>query len=140
MTSGAPTANDFPTLDLDELEQAPLRPAVLISSLESQELPGILAAALPAVVHAHHRDERALIDEHQFIDTVSGAAVRYVVSLDERNQLHAQVGESGPAGLWDRLVLTCADWEHAGRPEPTRWHQAITTSTAAATEYERAEL
>lgn len=121
MTPVAAAPNEFPTLDLDELDHTPLRSAVLVAAPERPELPGILAAALPAVVHARHRDESMLIDEHEFIDTDTGEGVRYVVSLDGCNQTQVQISESGPAGLWDRLVLTCADWEHSDRPDPTHW-------------------
>lgn len=111
-------SNEFPTLDLDELDETPLRPAVLVAALERHELPGILAAALPAVVHARHRHDAPLVDEHHFIDTDTGAAVRYVLHVDDRNEIRAAIGECGPAGLWDRLVVACADWERAGRPDP----------------------
>lgn len=112
--------NEFPTLDLDELEATPLRPAVYVSTVERGELPAILAAGLPGVVHA--RPERGVTrDVHEFVDTTTGAAVRYVLTLDARGQIHAALAESGPAVLFDRIVALCGAWEHAGRPDPVRW-------------------
>lgn len=46
---------EFPTLDLAELDQAPLRPAVYLSTVEHNEFPAALAVALPTVVHAARR-------------------------------------------------------------------------------------
>lgn len=115
--------NEFPTLDLSELEDAPLRPAVYVSTVERGELPAILAAGLPGVVHA--RPERgATRDVHEFVDTTTGAAVRYVLTRDEQGQIHATLAESGPAALFDRIVALCGEWERAGRPNPCVWATA----------------
>ncbi|MGH3438940.1 MAG: hypothetical protein ACRDRN_21045 [Sciscionella sp.] len=69
---------EFPTLDLAELDTAPMRPAVHVPTIEHGDLPGVLAMAAPTVVHAH-RHIGDLRDEHQFIDTADGSAVRLVL-------------------------------------------------------------
>ena len=106
-------SNEFPTLELDELDMGPARMAVPVAAIEHRELPALLAKYLPSVVHACARG-----DQHEFIDTVTGAAVVYRVSLDARNQVRATIAEAGPRGLWDRLVVVCGEWERAGRPSP----------------------
>lgn len=116
--SSGPTA--FPTLDLEELEDGPQRPAVFLDAVERRELPGILAACLPDVVHAR-RSGGSGEQMYEFVDTRSGAAVRYVLDWSERGYVEAKVAESGHPGLFDRLVAACAAWERAGRPDPTCW-------------------
>ena len=115
---------EFPTLDLDQLDDAPLRPAVTLRAIECRELPDVLAAALPGVVHArrHLGDQADLTDEHQFIDTATGAAVRAVLRYDRhRHRTVTTIAESGPIGLWDRLVVACGEFEQAGRRIPEHW-------------------
>ena len=96
--SVADTAVEFPTLDLEELSDAPLRPAVYLTVVERTELPCILATRLPGVVHAPRKLSEGQ-DVHEFIDTTSGAAVRYVLSIDSRGCADAAVAESGKAGF-----------------------------------------
>lgn len=116
MTTPALPATEFPTLDLEETELKPLRPAIYVSTIERTELTAILATWLPGVVHARrHRGD--LCDVHEFIDTDTGAAVRYVLTLGERGTVTAAVAESGPAGLFDRIVVACSEWEQSGRPQ-----------------------
>lgn len=122
--SGSPVAAEFPTLDLEELEDAPLRPAVHVDAVERCELPGILAACLPGVVCARHTGGHGGA-VYEFVDATSGAAVRYVLKWSEREYVEAMVAESGHPGSFDRLVAACAAWERAGRPDPARWAGAV---------------
>lgn len=112
---------EFPTLDLAELDQAALKPAVYLSTFEREEFTRVLGAALPYVAHAARRvtDTRS---EHEFIDVRDGAAVRLVLTLDPRtHEVRAHIAETGPAGLWDRIVNTAAQWDQDGRPQPPCW-------------------
>ena len=115
---------EFPTLDLAELDQAPLRPAVYLSTVEHNEFPAALAVALPTVVHAtNHVAE--LHDEHEFIDAANGSAVRLVLTFDFRaRQVRARVAEAGPLGLWDRIVSAATQWNQDSRPPADRWRPA----------------
>lgn len=97
---------EFPTLDLEELEEAPLRPAVRLGTVVLRELPGILAASLPGVVHARPADARCE-DVYEFVDTATGAAVRYVLTWNECGDTEAMVAESGRPGLFDQIVAAC---------------------------------
>lgn len=116
------TRTEFPTLDLAELDQVPLRPAVYLSTYEHREFPAMLAVALPTVVHAAPRRVGELHDEHEFIDTRDGAAVRLVLTLDTHSrQVLARIAETGPAGLWDRIVSAAEQWDQDGRPSPSTW-------------------
>lgn len=84
---------EFPTLDLAQLDQAPLKPAVYLSTFEREEFTRVL-----------------------------GAAVRLVLTLDPRTrEVVAHIAETGPAGLWDRIVNAASQWDQAGRPQPPRW-------------------
>lgn len=112
---------EFPTLDLAELDQAPLRPAVYLSTLEHREFPAALAVALPTVVHAARRVGE-LHDEHEFIDVRDAAAVRLVLTYDvHARQVLARITESDPVGLWDRIIAAATQWTQDGRPSAARW-------------------
>lgn len=102
---------EFPTLDLAELEHGPFKPAVYLSTFERHEFPQLLGTALPYVAHASRRisDSRS---EHEFIDVRNGAAVRLVLTLDPHtHDVVARIAETGPAGLWDRIVNAVAQWD-----------------------------
>ncbi|RBM18127.1 hypothetical protein DI005_20250 [Prauserella sp. PE36] len=108
---------EFPTLDLAELDQAPLRPAIYLRTVEHHGFPRALACMLPSVVHAV-RHVAGGHDEHEFIDTRDGAAVRLVLRMDvHTHEVRAQVAESGPFGLWDRIVVAASTWDREGRPQ-----------------------
>lgn len=111
---------EFPTLDLDELEEAPLRRAVQLGAVERPEFPGILAAQLPGIVHAR-RERGEDRNVHEFIDTTTGSAVHYVLSTTPCGHVKASVAESGAAGLFDRIVAVCTEWERAGRLDSAPW-------------------
>lgn len=112
---------EFPTLDLAELDQVPLRPAVYLSTFERREFPAVLAVALPTVVHAARRVAE-LHDEHEFIDARDGAAVRLVLTYDHHAcQVVARIAEAGPVGLWDRIVAAATQWTQDGRPPASGW-------------------
>lgn len=112
---------EFPTLDLAELDQAPLRPAVYLSTFEHREFPAALAVALPTVMHAARRIAE-LHDEHEFIDVRDGAAVRLVLTYDTRaHQVVARIAETGPVRLWDRIVAAATQWTQDGRPPASGW-------------------
>lgn len=112
---------EFPTLDLAELDQVPLRAAVYLSTFENAEFPAVLAVALPTVVHAARRVGE-LHDEHEFIDARDGAAVRLVLTLDAPSrQVLARIAETGPVGLWDRIVSAAEQWDQDGRPPASGW-------------------
>lgn len=111
----------FPTLDLAELDHAPLRPALYVSTLEARDWPAALAVALPSVAYAARTVGR-LHDEHEFIDTETGAAVRLVLTYDVHDrQVVARIAEAGPGGLWDRIVLAATQWNQDGRPPAASW-------------------
>ncbi len=113
---------EFPTLDLAELDQVPLRPAVYLSTFEHREFPAALAVALPTVMHAAPRRVGALHDEHEFIDARDGAAVRLVLTYDDRaREVVAHIAEAGPVGLWDRIVAAATQWTQDGRPPASGW-------------------
>lgn len=112
---------EFPTLDLAELDQTPLRSAVYLSTFEHREFPATLAVALPTVVHASRRVAE-LHDEHEFIDARDGAAVRLVLIYDSHaRQVVAHIAEAGPVGLWDRIVAAATQWTQNGRPPASGW-------------------
>ncbi|NKQ59039.1 hypothetical protein HFP15_39975 [Amycolatopsis sp. K13G38] len=113
---------EFPTLDLAELDEVPLRPAVYLSTFEHREFPAALAVALPTVVHAQPRQIGELHDEHEFIDARNGAAVRLVLTYDcHARQVVARIAEAGPVGLWDRIVTAATQWTQDGRPPASGW-------------------
>lgn len=113
-------ATQFPSLDLAELDHAPLRPALYVSTLEARDWPAALAVALPSVAYTVRTVGR-MHDEHEFIDTETGAAVRLVLTYDaETRQVVARVAEAGPGGLWDRIVLEALWWDREGRPSAAR--------------------
>jgi hypothetical protein len=111
---------EFPTLDLDELDQLdtiPLVPAVYVSTFERDELPAILAAALPEVVRTPRREIDVSTHEYQFLDTRTGAACRLVLAYDtDLRRVRARVAELGDGLLFSRIVVACGEWERAGRP------------------------
>ncbi|GAA1227251.1 hypothetical protein GCM10009676_06750 [Prauserella halophila] len=111
---------EFPTLDLD-LDQAPLAPALYLSTFEARDWPAALAVALPDVVYAARTTGRSCA-QHEFIDTATFAAVRLVLTYDVHDrQVVAAVAEAGTGGLWDRIVAAATDWNQAGRPPAEVW-------------------
>lgn len=116
---------EFPTLDLDELDnlaEQPLTPAVYLGTFERDELPGILAAALPEVARTSRQELNRFTHEYQFIDTRTAAACRLVLTYDgQAHQVLAQVAELGDGLLFQRLMIACAEWERDGRPDPATW-------------------
>lgn len=111
-----PPRAEFPERVLAELEQAPLLPAIYLSTIEHRAFPKALAAALPTVVHAP-RQTGAWRDEHLFHEPATGAAVRLVLTLDPQSfQVVARIAELGPGGLWDRIVAAATQWDQDGRP------------------------
>lgn len=105
---------EFSTLDLAELDDAPLRPVRHVSAVSRTELPAILAEWLPSVVQARRFDGQHS-EVHEFIDTRDGAAARVVLTLNVAGDVQAHVAESGPAGLWRRIQHACHEWETSGR-------------------------
>lgn len=92
-----------------------------LSTFEHREFPAALAVALPTVVHAARRVAE-LHDEHEFIDARDGAAVRLVLTYDDRaHQVVARIAEDGPVGLWDRIVAAATQWTQDGRPPASGW-------------------
>jgi hypothetical protein len=103
------------------VRRAALQPAVTLTAIEHRALPGILAAALPAVTH-FRRQVSALSDEHLFIEQATGEAVRVVLTFDQNTgRTSTEIGEAGGCLLWERLVIRCTEWEMAGRQIPEGW-------------------
>lgn len=109
--------SEFPTLDLTELDDVPGRRVRHIPAVEHTELPAILAAWLPTVVHARRRRAK-YCDVHEFIDAATGDSVRCVLTLDWCGDTCADIAETGQSSLWQRITAACDAWERAGRTIP----------------------
>ncbi|GAB3746590.1 hypothetical protein GCM10027598_85000 [Amycolatopsis oliviviridis] len=103
---------------VDALRKSPLTPAVFITGIEHRAAAAIVHAALPSVTHTR-RSIHWLLDEHLFVDEATNTGVRVLTHWDEHSQCpRMEVAEIGDRLLWQRLVITFADWERAGRPVP----------------------
>lgn len=111
----------FPTLDLAELDDVPLVAAVAVRTVERREFGALLSRCLPTVVYAR-RPLAELVDQYEFVDEATGAAVRYVLSWDPHyGQYRGAVATTGVSGLFERLVTCCDAWERDCRPDPDTW-------------------
>lgn len=130
------TAGHAPFLvDVDDLDSAMLRPAVHLSTLEHRQMPSLLGVHMPELTYTR-RSSGTLVDEHRFVDTVAGSAVRLVIRADNpAGEITAAVGEAGQSGLWDRIIVLCREWDSAGRPDPVVWCGHQGPGRAVATEH-----